>query len=43
MLRKDAFYDERFPAVSNAVKYYKESKGGQEEIEKAKALMLQTV
>ena len=30
MLRKDAFYDERFPAVSNAVKYYKETKGGQE-------------
>ena len=32
MLRKDSFYDERFPAVSNAVKYYKESKGGQEEM-----------
>ena len=32
MLRKDAFYDERFPAVSNAVKYYKETKGGQEEM-----------
>ena len=30
MLRKDAFYDERFPAVSNAVKYYKGTKGGQE-------------
>ena len=30
MLRKDAFCDERFPAVSNAVKYYKETKGGQE-------------
>ena len=29
---KDAFYDDRFPAVSNAVKYYKETKGGQEEM-----------
>ena len=32
MLRNDAFYDERFPAVSDAVKYYKETKGGQEEM-----------
>ena len=28
MLNKDTFYNEKFPAMSNAIKYFKESEGG---------------
>ena len=28
LLRRDSFYDEKFPAISNAVKYFKKTEGG---------------
>lgn len=35
MLKKEAFYDEKFPALSNAVKYFKETEGGKIDMCKA--------
>lgn len=28
MLRRDAFYNEKFPAISDSINYYKRTKGG---------------
>ena len=32
MLNKEAFYNEKFPQISNAINYFKETEGGQSEM-----------
>lgn len=32
MLRKESFYNEKFPAISNAIKYFKDTEGGRGEM-----------
>lgn len=32
MLRKEAFYNEKFPAVSSAIKYFKDTEGDRKEM-----------
>lgn len=32
MLRKDSFYNEKFPAISSAIKYFKDTEGGRKEM-----------
>lgn len=32
MLRKESFYNEKFPAISSAIKYFKDTEGGRKEM-----------
>ena len=43
MLRKESFYNEKFPAISSAIKYFKDTEGGRDEMCKSVEIYAQKV